>query len=97
MNNILQELYFGNVPGWERHANSSAEEQAVNKNIDAEKRYFSGVMSEEDCKRLTALDDMYRRSNSFENMRTFNSAFRLGVMLMCDVFMGEVKNEESLA
>jgi hypothetical protein len=87
MNSILQELYFGNVPGCERHANNTAEGKAVNQKIHDEKQYFSGVLSEEDCKRLIELDDMYRRSNSLENMHTFIYAFRLGVMLMCDVFM----------
>jgi hypothetical protein len=93
MNKILQELYFGHVPGWEVHAGITAEGKAVNKKIDAEKKYFSEVLSKEDCKRLVELDEMYRRSNSFENMNSFICAFRLGVMLMCDVFMGEVKEK----
>jgi hypothetical protein len=94
MNKILQALYVGHVPGWECHASMTPEGKAVNQKIHDEKKYFSGVLSKEDCKRLHELDDMYRRSNSFENMNSFIYAFRLGVMLMCDVFMGEVQKKD---
>jgi hypothetical protein len=88
MNSILEDLYFGHLPGWEVHAKITAEGKAVNKKIDAEKKYFSGVLSKEDCKRLVELDELYKLSNSFENKNSFIYAFRLGVMLMSAVFMG---------
>jgi len=91
LSEILSQLYFGHVPGWESHAHSTAEQRAVNEKIDTEMKYFSGLMSasEDDCKRLDAFDDLYKQSCSIENMHSFKFAFRLGVLLMCAVFMGE--------
>ena len=91
MNNILEALYSGHVPEHEQRVNSTAEERAVSEKIYAEIEYFSCVMSEseDDCKRLDELNDMYSHLCNLECMRTFKYAFRLGAMIMSAVFMEE--------
>ena len=89
MKNILHELYFGRVSRWERRVNRTAEEMAVENKIQAEKKHFSQVFSDENYKRLNELEKLYGQFRDFEDMRTFNYAFRLGAMLMCAVFSEE--------
>ena len=89
MKNILHELYFGRVSRWERRVNRTAEELAVENKIQTEKKHFSQIVSAEDYKRLNELEKLYGQFRDFEDMRTFNYAFRLGVLIMCAVFMGD--------
>ena len=91
MNNILEAFYSGHVPEHEQLVDSTPKERAVSEKIYAEMEYFSGVMSasEDDCKRLDELNDMYGNLCNLECMRTFEYAFRLGAMIMSAVFMEE--------
>jgi|GEM_PF-6326920 len=89
MNNILEAFYSGHVPEHEQLENSTAKERAVSEKIYDEMKYFSGLMSAEDCKRLDELNNMYSNLCNFECMRTFEYAFRLGAMIMSAVFMEE--------
>ena len=89
MNDILHKLYFGQVSRWECRANRSVEENNIEKKITLEKKYFKEILSDEDYKRLNELESLQGDIRGFEDMRTFNYAFRLGAMLMCSVFLGE--------
>jgi len=85
---FLIELYFGHVFGWEQHVKRTSNEEAIHDKIQAERQYFSEMVPEEDIKRWDEFEDLYTRAHALEDMRTFIYAFRLGVMLICAVFMG---------
>ena len=89
MKNIIHDLYFGRISEWENRIIRSDEEMAIHDKIIAEKQYFSGVLSAEDYKRLESLETLCMESHNFDELRAYVNAFKLGVMIMCAVFMGD--------
>ena len=89
MKDILYKLYFGRISRWECRANRSVEENNIENKINAEKKYFKEILSDEDFKRLNELESLQSDVRGFEDIRTFSYAFRLGAMLMCAVFFGD--------
>ena len=95
LKDILHKLYFGQVSRWECRANRSVEENNIENKIKSEKKYFKETLSDEDYKRLNELESFQSDIRGFEDMRTFNYAFRMGAMLMCAVFFGEEAENDS--
>jgi len=89
MKSILEKLYFGRIAPWERRTNRSEERRELGRKIEDEKRYFIQKMSLDDCQRFQALDGLYSQANEFEQIDAFSSGFKLGIMLMCAVFMDD--------
>ena len=89
MKNILHELYYGRLSGWERRPVRTAENRAINGKIEAEKQYFVGKMSLDDCQRFQALESLYTQAHEFDEIDAFFYGFRLGVRLMIAVFSGD--------
>ena len=89
MKDILHKLYFGRVSRCECRANRNAEEDNIEGKINAEIKYFRETLSAEDFKRLDEIENLQAQIRSFEDMRTFNYAFRLGVSLMSAAFFGD--------
>ena len=86
MKDILHQLYYGRISGWERRPVRTPAEIAVNKNIEAEKRYFETKMSNDDFQRLQALENLYMQAHEYDEIDTYTYGFKMGVMLMCTVF-----------
>jgi hypothetical protein len=89
MKSILHELYGGEINPYENISVSSNECRAVNRKIQAEKRYFTERMSEDDRKRFEALENLYGDSSEMETQKAFCEGFKLGALLMCAVFAQE--------
>ena len=89
MRNILQDLYFGRLSGWERRPSRTAEFKAINRKIAAEKTYFTEQMSVDDCERFEALENLYTQSHQADEADAFCLGFRLGAMIIGAVFMDE--------
>jgi len=89
MKDILHKLYFGCISPWECSVNRSVKENNIENKIELEKKYFKEILSDEDYERLNELEDLHQEVRVFENMRTFNYGFRMGVRIMCAVFCGE--------
>jgi hypothetical protein len=89
MSDILIDLYYGRISGWERHRLRTTEEKTVNRKIEAEKRYFIEKMSLDDCKRFQELENLYTQAHGFDEIDAYRYGFKLGVMLMSAVFTGE--------
>lgn len=53
MKNILHDLYFGRISGWERRPVRTLENMEVNRKIESEK------MSLDDVQRFQALENLY--------------------------------------
>lgn len=86
---VLQDLYRGRINAWERQSIHTAENIAVNRRIEDEKRYFIQKMSLDDVQRFEALENLYFQSSDFEQEDSFTYGFKLGAMLMCAVFMDD--------
>lgn len=93
MKNILHNLYYGRVSGWERRPVRTAENNAINRKIESQKRYFIEKMSLDDCQKFQALENLYSQVHEFDEFDAYSYGLKLGIMLMCAVFMGEGETE----
>ncbi|MDL2258160.1 hypothetical protein LJC42_03245 [Eubacteriales bacterium OttesenSCG-928-K08] len=89
MKSILHELYGGEINPYENTSVSSNDYRRINRKIQAEKRYFAERMSEDDCKRFEALENLYSDSSEMETQKAFCEGFKLGALLLCAVFTEE--------
>jgi len=85
MKKILRELYHGKVFGQEK----TYETDEAKEKIRSERRYFASVLSEKNFARFEALEALHKEHNIRKREEIYANAFRLGVMLMCAVFMNE--------
>ena len=94
MKNILYDLYYGQVSGWERPFVRTAEFNAVNDKIESEKRYFVNKMSLDDCKRFEDYENLFMVLGGHSQFDAFTYGFKLATQLMCAVFAdGKVSKE----
>ena len=56
---IMEALFDGKIIPWERRNTNSAERKALEGKIEAEKRYFIGKMSLDECSRFESLIGLY--------------------------------------
>lgn len=90
MKSIIDALFEGKIVPFELIGVTGNEEhEAVNRNISEEKEYFKSKLTKEDCLRLEALENLYSQSSSIQDVETFRYGFRLGVLLMAEVFTGK--------
>ena len=94
VNNILNDLYYGQVSGWERRPVRTAATREIDSKIEAEKRYFIEKMSVDDCQRFQALENLYTQSHEADETDAFYYGFRLGAKLLIAVFMNEGCDEK---
>ena len=92
MKSILHDLYDGCLSSQTRRYARTAESTAVDRKIESEQQYFMQKMSLDDCERFQQLEELYSRANGFGQIGAFSDGFRLGAVLMCEVFMGEGKD-----
>jgi len=95
MKNILHDLYNGRFSAWERRPIRTEDNITTNRKIEDEKRYLMQKMSTEDCRRFEALENLYTHANEFEQADAFSYGFKLGVMLMSAVYVGEGEPQRS--
>jgi len=94
MKNLLHELYHGRIPGWNSRFHNNTETDAIREKIRSERKYFVSGMSPEDLKRFKELETLHHHLHSNRCKNTYINAFKLGVMLMCAVFMGEEQKND---
>ena len=86
MENILHDVYYGRLQGFERHHNRTDEIKAVNEKIISEREYFEGKMTDDDVQRFRTLEELYTQASDSDEMESFVYGFRMGVRLMTAVF-----------
>jgi len=86
MKKLLQKLYHGRIPGWDSQAHTTETDENREK-IQAERRYLMGIMSPKAHASFKKLEALHAQSHARRYENTYTNAFRLGVMLMCAVFM----------
>ena len=89
MKKILHDLYHGRIPGWDSSTSMNAETDATSEKIRSERRYFASIMSVKDFERFKSLEALHGEGHARRYRNTYENAFRLGVMLMCAVFMND--------
>ena len=94
MKNILNDLYYGKLSGWERRPVRTVEFREINSKIESEKQYFVSKMSLDDCQRFQALENLYSQSHSLDEFDAYCAGVKFAVMLMSAVFMSENRGEK---
>lgn len=86
MKSILQAIYNGTINPSEFILSEDPEYRSANQKIGEIKTYLKDRLSEEDCKRFTELDDLFNQVISMESESSFCYGFKLGTLLMIEVF-----------
>ena len=90
MKSILDALFDGKINPYEQIGVTGDEEyDEVNRNIRGEKEYFKSKLTEQDQQRLEAFESLFSQSSSIQDVETFRYGFRLGVLIMAEVFTGK--------
>jgi len=89
MKKILHDLYLGRIPGWDSYIQMNSETDETREKIRSERRYFASIMSAKDFERFEALEALHGEGHARRYKNTYTNAFKLGVMLMCAVFMND--------
>ena len=89
MKKILHDLYHGRIPGWDSSISMNSFTDETRKKTLSERQYFASILSAEDFERFKSLEATHNESHTRRYRNTYTSAFKLGVMLMCAVFMND--------
>jgi len=88
MKKILHDLHHGRIPGWDSISSITETDEFREKTL-SERRYFASIMSAEDFERFKAWEALHREGHARRYRNIYTEAFKLGVMLMCAVFMND--------
>jgi len=89
MKSTLKSLFNDGIYPFEEIVPKDPEYRAVNRKISEEKQYFIQKMSSEDAQQFEKLENLYSESTSIYACECFTYGFRLGALLMGEVFTGE--------
>ena len=93
MKKILHDLYHGRIPGWDSSA-SNTETDETREKILSERRHLVSIMSAEAVEKFKLIESLHSNAHAQRYRNTYMKAFRLGVMLMCAVFMNDDEGDE---
>ena len=89
MKTILEELYDGNIYPDELIISKNPEYKLLNKRISEMLSMWKKKLSEDDYNQLEKLLDVCSQSSSLEISESFLYGFRLGSLIMVEVFTGK--------
>jgi len=89
MNKVLQDLYRGRIPGWDSQVHSKSEPDEILKKIQTERKHFKNIMSAKNFEKFKELEALHAESHALRYENVYTNAFKMGVLLMCAVFMGD--------
>ena len=85
MKSLLTELFNGNIYPNERFVHTSKYKQ-VNNSISREMDFWEKTLSGDNYKKLEDLQGLLCQSSSMENEQYFSLGFKLGTLIMVEVF-----------
>lgn len=91
MKNIIEELYYGNLRPEEHIVPSNSEYRPLTRKISALMEEAKQRFSEDDFTTLEEILDLNGESNSMVISEAFVQGFRMGALVMVEVFLGEGK------
>ncbi|WP_195985490.1 DUF6809 family protein [Clostridium sp. D33t1_170424_F3] len=89
MDSMIKALFRGEILPEERIVPDDPAYWPVNYAISDEKKYFEEKLTQEDKARFEKLDDLYYQSITMYGAQSFQYGFKLGALLMTDVFTGK--------
>ncbi len=82
---IFEALYFGKMIPFERGSVRSPEYLKNEHKINAEREYFSGKLSPDDCERFRDMEDLYVQAAKDDEINSFTYGFTMGAMIMHEI------------
>lgn len=89
MDSIIKALFRGEIMPEEWIVPDEPAYWPAERAISDEKEYFEERLTQEDKARFKKLDDLYCQSMTLYGAQSFQYGFKLGAMLMVDVFTGK--------
>lgn len=89
MNNILEQLYNGEIYSSENSVPSNPQYRPLTLKISDEREVLQTKLNVEDSERLEALGEMYVENSSMYGYENFLCGFKLGASLMLEILKGE--------
>lgn len=89
MNNILEQLYNGEIYPSENIVPSNPQYRPLTLKISDEREALQSKLNAEDSERLEALGEMYVETSSMYGYENFLCGFKLGAFLMLEILKGE--------
>ncbi len=86
----MRDLYFGNVSPWELPPSHTVEYREISCKIESEEQYFTSKMSEDDYQRFEDYKTLLWQLNSMDDIDIFSHGFKLGTLLMMEMFSDEI-------
>lgn len=86
---ILDRWYRGTLYPFEEIVPRNRNYYPLNEKIGSEREYFKGKLSSEDKERFEKWDELVLESSCMNGYANFSYGFKLGAMLMCEVFTEE--------
>lgn len=91
MKNIIEELFYGNLNPEERIVPTDPEYRSLNRKISDLMEEVKQRFSESNFAVLEQILDLNGESNSMVTSEAFVQGFRMGALVMVEVFCGEGK------
>lgn len=92
MRSILRGMYQGDIIPWARHVSNSKKRCEIFEKIEEEEKYFKAKLSLDDCRRFSALSDLYTQLTAVDEEDLYAYAFSLGMLIA----METVKEAEGI-
>ena len=90
MDNIINELYYGNICPVEQMGRLTPETKAILKRINESEEKLEKSLNEQEKAILHSIQDDRLELDSIIGEKRFREAFALGVRLAIEVFTGEL-------
>lgn len=89
---VLREWYCGKKYPLEEIVSKNKDYKKISLKLEEELRYFKDIV--EDTERFEQMEELLLRSQEMEEYANFSYGFRLGAMLMCEIFSDCVYEDE---
>ncbi len=81
MKSVLRGMYQGDIIPWARHISYSKKRCEIFEKIEEEEQYIMTRLSPDDCRRFSALSDLYTQLTAVDEEDLYAYAFSLGMLL----------------
>lgn len=88
MNNILEQLYNGEIYPSKNIVPTNPKYRPLTQKISYEREELQTKLNAEDSERLETLDEMYAETSSMYGYENFLCGFKLGASLMLEILKG---------
>lgn len=89
MNNILEQLYNGEIYPSKNIVPTNPQYHPLTRKINDERGVLQTKLNAEDSERLEALGEMYVETSSMYGYENFLCGFKLGASLILEILKGE--------